>query len=326
MQGRAVRLLMAGFFVGVPVFGQDARDKAPSPATARQAAAVLDLSTFPMVDPDGEPNARVIASQNYSAKGKLLDVARKVRAQLLAAGFRELDGASFAEPYANATYQRAGFLVSLSVSPGNKPDVVSVSLKNHGNLNLQAIPVPAGSKLLYSLPVAIAYVSDLSVEEAGKACRRLLEAQGWEPFGETTVSFFVKKNAVRLQVMVNPAPAQGGKTAIQLVPEQLSADLPAPADAESLQYADSTGGMLFDSRKSQAELIAYFKEVLKGATWEATTENPIRIDFRDHLIFRNPGKELIEIQFYPVDEKIRVDLRYQSAAQVEAAAEAEGKE
>ena len=73
--------------------------------------------------------------------------------------------------------------------------------------------------------------------------------------------------------------------------------------------------MLFDSDRSQEELVRYFKETLGKTKWQATTDNPVQIDFRDHLIFRNPAKEYIEIQFYEVEGKTRVNLKYQNAKQ-----------
>ena len=297
--------------------GQNSPDQQTAqPASAAQAASVLDLSQFPLVDPDGVPGSRVIASQYYSAKGKVKDVANKIRSGLQQAGFKELDGASITDDYASATFEHNGFSVSLSVSPGDKPDVARVAINNHGNVDLAKLPVPAGFKQLYSLPSVVAYLTELDVDEANKECRRLLESQGWEPFGDTSVSFFLRKNAVRLQVMVNQAPAQAGKTAVQISAEQLSADLPIPPDFEWLQYSDSSGGMLFDSRKPQAELVEFFKQALKPLQWEPTTEQPVRIDFRDHLIFRNRDKAMIEIEFYEVDKKTRVDLRYQTPTQV----------
>ncbi len=291
---------------------------AKPPATAEQAATVLDLATFPLVNAVGEANTRVIAAQSYKARGNVLDVAGQLRTALRTAGFEEQSGATFTDNYASGTYLRDGYVITLSVFSGNSPHTVSVALQNHGNVDLTKLPVPAGSRQLYALPAAVTYVSELSLADARQECRRLLADQGWQPFGETAVSFFVKQNAVRLQVMISEAPAQGGKTTIQFSSEQLSVDLPRLPRFESLQYADATCGMLLDSRESQEALVAYFKQALQPAGWQPTTEQPITIDFRDHLIFRNPRHELLELQFYEVDGLTRTDLRFQTAAQVAA--------
>lgn len=318
MRPQVLSVLGVVVLLACPTLADDARPQsAAQAATASQAAAVLDLSTFPLVNPVGEPNARVIASQSYLAEGTVTNVARKIQSALVKLGFKELEGASFSEGYASATYEREGFVVSLSAFPGSAPSTVSVSINNQGNIDLKQLPVPSDAKPLYAFPSTVSYLTDSSVAKTSEECRRLLLEQGWQLFGDTTVSFFVKSNAVRLQVSVNEAPAQGGKTSIQLTSEQLSVDLPEPLYEEFLQFSDSTGGMLFDSPKSQGELVDYFKDALQKWEWEATTEQPIRIGFRDHLIFRNPDKAMIKIKFDDVEGKTRVDLKHQTAAQVE---------
>ncbi len=292
-----------------------AQSKDTKPATAAQAASALDLSQFELIDPVDTPNSQIIAQQSYQAKGIVADVAKRLLANFKKSGCKELDGTTVTDAYASATLQKQGFTFSLMVSEGSKPGTTSVNISNHGNVDLKTLPVPKGSTQLYAFPATIAYTTSASVEETTKECRKLLLAKGWEPFGDTTVSFFVKQNAVLLQVAVSQAPAQDNKTAIQITSEQLSADLPAPPYNGFLQYSDSTGGMLFDSDKSQEELVKFFKETLGKSSWKATTENPVRIDFRDHLIFRNPAKEFIELQFYEVEGKTRVDLKYQNAKQ-----------
>ncbi len=291
-----------------------AQTKTTGPATALQAAAVLDLTQFEAVNPDEKQNAEVIARQSYLSHGKITEIGKKIQANFKKAGCKELDGTNLTDAYGSAMFQKQGFTFSLSLIP-SKPGDVLVSITNHGNVDLKSIPVPNGSTQLYAFPTTIAYVSPLSVAETNKECRKLLLDKGWEMFGETEVSFMVKQNAVQLQVMASEAPAQGNKTVIQMSSEQLSADLPAPPYNGFLQYSDTTGGMLFDSDKSQEDLVTYFKQALGKWKWESTTEKPIRIDFRDHLIFRNPSKEYLELQFYEVEKKTRVDLKYQTAKQ-----------
>jgi hypothetical protein len=310
----AVSILLSGV-----VQSQDAGKQIAEPATAEQAASVLDLSTFPMIDVDVDPEAsqgvQVIAYQSYTSKGAVVDVAKKIQAALVKKGFTESAGASFTEAYASASYQGKGFTVTLTVFPGSKPSTAQVNLQNLGNVNLAKLPMPAGAKLLYSLPAMVSYVSEMPVDKAKSELQSLLLKQGWEKFGDTSASFFVKKNATRLQVMVSEAPGQGGKTAIQVSSEQLSVDLPVPPSFGFLQYADSTGGMIFDTDKSQEEVIAFFKQSLGKTSWKPTTENTVRIGFEDHLIFRNDKKEYLEIKFRNVEGRTQAELKYQTAKQ-----------
>jgi hypothetical protein len=250
----------------------------------------------------------------------VLEVGQKIGTSLKELGWKEMDGALYTEGYTSAMFQKDGFTINTSTSPGTDEGKIFVSISNHGNVDLKQLPIPDGTRVLYAIPMSISYVTDGSIEETNLECKRLLLEQGWEPFGDTTVSFYVKKNAIRLQVMVNQTQADGGKTAIQIFSEQLSFDLPAPPNAIGLAFSDTTGQMTFDSQQSQAEVLDWFKQKLGESDWKPTTENLIKIDFREHLIFRNPAGELIEIAFSEFEGKTRVDLKYQTATQVEALA------
>jgi len=292
------------------------RAQTAEPATAAQAAAVLDLSVFPMVDPADENNSGVIASQSYQAKGKCTAVAGTIQKRLVEAGWTEMPGAAITDEYASVMFQKEGFTVSLSVMPGSEPDKAFVSITNHGNVDLKKLPMPGGAKELYAMPMMAMFMTSSNVADTNAKCKKLLAEQGWEPFGDTTVSFFVKKNAVRLQVMVSESPAEAGKTAIQISCEQLSADLPAPPDALQLQYSDATGQYLFDSPLGKEHWVEYFTTTLGKGGWKPTTENLVKIDFREHLIFRNPQKDMIELQFSEFEGKTRIQVQFQSAALV----------
>jgi hypothetical protein len=299
--------------------GQGSPKQIAEPATAAQAASVLDLTSFPMVDVDTDADAgqktQLIASQSYPAKGTVINVAKKIQAELLKKGFTEAAGASITDDYGSATYVGRGFTITMTVFPGSKPTQSQVNIQNLGNVDLAKLPIPTGAKLLYAMPAVAAYVANAPVDKTKTEMQQLLRAQGWEPFGDTASSFYVKKNAIRLQVMITEAPGLDGKTSIQFSSEQLSVDLPTPPAFVSLQFTDSTGRMLMDSKQSQEEVVSYFKKSLGQIQWKPTTENTVRIGYEDCLIFRNEKKEMIEIKFRQVEGKTRADLRYQTAKQ-----------
>jgi len=287
-----------------------------SPSTAAQAAQVLDLSTFALIEPLDEPNIQIIARQQYRAQLSLPELAQRLQKQLADAGCQELDGASYSETYGSGLYRKADFLWSVSLSPGKTPQETRVNIVNHGNVDLEKLPIPNDSTVMYSFPNSISYKSDLPPEDLQRSYREQWLAAGWELFGETTVSFFVKRQAVIVQVMIQAGPAAtGGKTMVQLTSELMSADLPVPPYSGTCQYSDANGSLLFDSNLSQDELVAFFKQTLGERDWKATTELPIKINFRHHLIFRNPNQEYLELQFQNVEGKVRTDLRYQNARQ-----------
>ncbi len=311
-----VRAFAVAFLIVVTLSSDCSVAQESQPATVAEAAAVLDLTKFPQVDPANEYGTMFVASQRYSSTATVSAAAKKVQQQLLQDGWKELDGSTYTDQYTSASFQKNGFTVSVSVMPNDSKAPAAVYINNHGNVNLKLLPKPAGATELYAFPTSIMLMTDSGVDETNAQYKKLFAENGWEPFGDTTISFFVKKNAVLLQVVISSSPAQPGKSAVQITSAQMSCDLPAPPDAENLQYTDASGQMIFDSSKSQAEWIDWFKTKLGETGWKATTENPLKVDFREYLIFRNPAKELIEISFSKFEEKTRINLRYQTAAQV----------
>ena len=67
---------------------------------------------------------------------------------------------------------------------------------------------------------------------------------------------------------------------------------------------------------SKQDIVDFYRPTLAKAGWQATTEKPIKIDFKDVMIFRNPTKEMLTLEMYDVDAKTRVLLKHQSAAEV----------
>lgn len=198
--------------------------------------------------------------------------------------------------------------------------MLDVSLVLHGNVDLAKLPVPAGLKSQYAGPQVAMYSGDAPVAETAEACRKLLEAEGWQPYGMAGDSLFFKQNAVRLTVYVTAAPALGGKTSVSFSAEQLSADLPAPSDTVQLQYADSTKQVLFDTKATEEAIVAFYRDSLGNAGWKATTDNTLKIDWKSVLIFRNAAKDMLTLEMYPIKDEnvLRVTLKHQSAAEVAA--------
>lgn len=96
----------------------------------------------------------------------------------------------------------------------------------------------------------------------------------------------------------------------------MSTDLPAPADAELLQYTDTPTQLSFDTPTSEQEVAEFYRTTLAKSGWQATTDDLIELDFRKSMIFRNPAMDLLRLQVTDVDGKTRVLLAHMSAVQV----------
>ncbi len=299
-----------------PLAAQAADVPSGSPATVAEAAKAIDLATFPLMAGAKDVQHRNLAGLSYTAQGTVKSVLEFHRKQLLDKQWKELPGGYVSDQDASVTFARDGFLLSMSAYPTGEADATSVTLTSHGNVELGKLPVPPGVKPFFGGPVSTAYIKDASVDQTADACRKLLVAQGWQPYGTAGNTQFFKQNAVRLAATVSAAPAQGGKTVIDYNAVLMSVDLPAPADTDQLQYADVTTQLSFDSKATEHDIADFYRKTLAKADWKATTENPFKIDFKDMLIFRNPQKDMLTLEMRGVDGKTRVSLKHQLAAQV----------
>ena len=291
------------------------------PATVAEAAKVLDLTKFPVPNGITSTRNRSIASLFYEVPGNVKTIFLFQRDQLLKQGWKESPGGTpVTDQLGSATFTRDGFTVSLMVFPSGKAGTVSVTLSNDGNVPAGKLPVPAGAKPLYETPVSAAFMTKESVEKTVEACRKLLLAQGWQPYGNGNAgnSWYFKQNAVRVSAQIAAGTVLSGKTVITYSTEQLSADLPAPEKTENLQYADVTTQLSFDTSRSQDEIASFYRATLSKAGWQPTTDKPVQIDGKNVLAFRNPAGDMLTLEMYTVDGKQRAQLKQQSAAEVAA--------
>jgi hypothetical protein len=161
------------------------------------------------------------------------------------------------------------------------------------------------------------YVTDASVAATQEACRKLFLSDSWHPYGEAGDTRWFKQNGVRISVTVSSAPAQGGKTAITFGSEMMSADLPAPENAEDLRYAETTKELSFETASGKDSVVDFYKKTLSTSAWQPTLDNTVEIDDKPTMIFRNPGKDMLTLSFASERKgRTPVALRYQSAAEI----------
>jgi len=177
-----------------------------------------------------------------------------------------------------------------------------------------------GAKFQYAFPGVSSFVTGAGVEETAAAVRKLLLDHGWQPYGCAGDSTQLKQNAVQHNARVLAPPAQPGTTVINYSATLLSADLPAPPDAESVQYADSIKQLNVEALGTPDDVVAFYRTALAAAGWKPTTENRITNRNVSFMIFRNDTKDMLTVTMRDLAEKkmTRVTLKHQSAAEVEA--------
>jgi len=313
-------LLASGTFLslsGCTSKNKSANEPVQEPATVEQASRVIDLSTFPLVDGAKPPWPRRVAGLSYAATSEVKNGFEFHRKALTSQGWKELPDSSVTGQSASATFSKTGFVLSLSVYPNGQTGIVLISLQNHGNIKPGQLPVPPNTKPVYVGDMTAMYVTEAAVPATADACRKLLLAKGWVPFGGAGDSAYYKRNAIQVTATVSVAPAQGGKTMISYSRELLSADLPAPSDAEEMRYIDPTLELSFETTSNKEAVVAFYRKTLATTKWEPTLDHLVEIDGKDEMIFRNPAKDMLTLVFSSNRRgKLPVSLQFQSAAEI----------
>ena len=291
-------------------------DAIKTPATVEQAARVLDLSTFPLMDGAKSAESRHVANLSYVAPGdpkKALEFHRKAFG---AQDWKELPNSTISDESASAMFSRDGFVVSLSVIPFEATGV-AVRLQNLGNVKPGKLPVPPNAKPVYQGDSTAMYDTTAAVAATADAIRNLFVAQGWVLYGNAGDSDYFKQNAILATSTVSSAPAQGGKTMIQYSNQLISADIPAPPNVEDLRYVDEPPELTFATANQDA-IVDFYRKTLAAAGWKSTMDKMVDVDNKPTMIFRNPAKDMITLSM-PYDYgggKLGVSVRFQSAAEI----------
>jgi hypothetical protein len=281
-------------------------DAIKTPATVEQAARVLDLSTFPLMDGAKPLESPQVANLFYLATGDVKTAVEFNRKALVGQGWKELP---------NAMFSRDGFVVFVSVTP-NGDGSLQVRLQNQGNVKPGKLPVPPNAKPVYVGDSTAMYETEAAVPATVDACRNLLVAQGWVPYGDAGDSAVFKQNANLVTATVSSAPAQGGKTVIQYTNQLISADIPAPPNVEDLRYVDEPPELTFATANQDA-IVDFYRKTLATAGWKSTMDHMVDVDEKPTMIFRNPAKDMLTLAASGVLRgKLLFSVRFQSAAEI----------
>jgi uncharacterized glyoxalase superfamily protein PhnB len=293
----------------------DSANAIKTPATVEQAARVLDLSAFPLMDGAKSAESRHVANLSYVAPGdpkKALEFHRKTFG---AQGWKELPNSTISDESASAMFARDGFVASLSVIPF-EATAVTVRLQNLGNVKPGKLPVPSNAKPVYVGEPTAMYSTESAVAATADAIRNLFLAQGWLAYGKAGDSDFFKQNAILATATVSSASAQGGKTMIQYSTQLISSDIPAPPNVDDLRYVDEPPELTFATMNQDA-IIDFYRKALAAAGWKSTMDKMVDVDEKPTMIFRNPAKEMLTLATTGMlGGKLLVSVRFQSAAEI----------
>jgi len=291
-------------------------DAIKTPATVEQAAKILDLSTFPLMDGAKPLELPQVANLFYLATGDVKTAFEFNRKALLAQGWKELPNSSVTDQSGSAMFSRSGFVVFVTVTPHGEPGSVQVRLLNQGNVKPGKLPVPPNAKPVYVGDSTAMYETEAAVPATVDACRNLFIAQGWVPYGDAGDSAVFKQNANLATATVSSAPAKGGKTTIQYTTQLISADIPAPPNVEELRYVDEPPELTFTTANQDA-IVDFYSKTLATAGWKSTMDKMVDVDEKPTMIFRNAAKEMLTLAATGVlSGKHLFSVRFQSAAEI----------
>lgn len=301
--------------------------KAAEPATPEQAAKVIDLRTFPLMEGGQVGGMHTLGILMYEAPGTPKAAFEFQRRELVKRGFQEQPGGYLSDDTNTALFTKEGFRVSASSGSGREKGHASITLVNDGNVDLGKLPVPPGVKPFYPRPTEASYTTSAKVAETAEACRKLLIAANWQPYGRSSVDdndgssmHYFKRNGIQLHLWVMTTPAEGGKTLIRYSTDLLQVDLPAPPEmATAADYTDSQKTLRFDAPKETTDaIVAFYQQQMPKLGWKATTDHAIRDDNKktQFLIFRNAAKELLSLDMAELSDIVRVELSHQTAEEL----------
>jgi len=259
---------------------------ATRPAPVVVEAKPINLGKLATFD-GAELTGMSAANASYKAKGDVKAVYEFHRKQFVSLGWKETPETSVTEQSASATFTGAGYKISASVYSAGTPGSVEVMLHNHGNVDLSKLPLPQGTKPFYVGPLTAMHVTEASVADTAEAVRKLLTGVGWEPHGNEGDSWHYKQGLNRLSATISSAPAQGGKTMIHYGCELMTGDLPAPPDAQGVQYVGTQKRLTFETAADKDAVVAYYKQALGKTGWKPNREETIQVDDKDEMVFRN---------------------------------------
>jgi hypothetical protein len=300
------------------------------PATPEQAARVLDLRKFARVPGSAPPSLKSLGTLMYGAPVTPKEAFEFQKKELGKLGFKELPGGYQAADNYSGHFSHQGFKVSVSTSPPygeqNKSIRSMVTLVNRGNVDLSKLPVPPGVKPFHPGGQEASYTTTAKPAEMAAACRKLLLAAGWEPYGQSAANpnqpdssmQHFKKNGIKLQVWVMTTPADGGKTLIRYSTDLLSVDLPAPPEVEDPRFDDSQKKLRFAVPLDKAAgVYAFYRERLAKQGWQATTDKPVEDGRKSFQVYRNAQKDYLSLDLIASSASVDVTLSHLTALELE---------
>lgn len=303
-------IFLFGFALATFVCSPSARaeGKTASAGTVSEAIDAVDLTKVPLVEGADLPVKQSIGKLTYTIPG---DVRVKAfafhREQLLNAGWTQEQNRSNIE----GTFRKDGYAVTLSTGT-YQAGHVTVKMENHGNVDLAKLPMPSGSKELAFTIESARFLTITAPEATKKAFAKSLSAKGWQPYGAEKDVLYFKQNAIRLAARIYPHEQLNGRTLIDIKPELLEHDLPAPLDATDLKYDDVAGKLTFDTKSKPDAVAQFYTKELTKKGWKSGAKTLTKATAGQTMKFQNPAEAPLTLLVSTTGAATHVELQQES--------------
>lgn len=333
MSGRVVflrglfgSLLWAALLTGCGP-GSAAPGGATEPVGLQQLASVIDLTKLPTIDGATSDQLQATSLQ-CKAPVSVREAADFYLKKLTAMGWqpsREPGGNTVSDSYAAVSLTKGGYLLSLSVMPGDTPKDSRVVLENHGNLDTRTLPRVEKAEDVFGSQITTIYFTPAKVAETSDTLRRILTAAGWQEYdlahsqkadNPDFCSMTFRKKACNLTVAVSTAPAKPDKTSVQYAVSTFSHEMPTPADARHVEVQDRQWYLACEVPRDLAAVAEYYRAAMPDVGFKGKPyETPI--DKNLTMSFRSEEGDVVVVDLKPLDERsTQATLRGFSAATI----------
>ena len=252
-------------------------------ATVQQAHRVIDLRK--LKEPAGAKPIQASPTQvSLTSTDSLSELKTFYERQLKSLGWEPVKSetaAPLTDEYGQLEFTKDGFQLGVTLSRYAGSNETSIGISNYGNLNAQDLPSPPESQKLFGNAMSVLYITAKDVATAADECIAQLEEAGWQAYqhpytmiteNNSQRTLTLKKNGIGLSVYITVAPAQQNQTSVQYSLQMLGDDLPAPQDAQAIEFLESPLQLSCDTTEGIQDTLSFYREALTSQGWQETGE------------------------------------------------------
>jgi hypothetical protein len=231
------------------------------------------------------------------------------------------------EESASAQLNKGDDSIFLSIVPYGDPSDTKRPAERQFNVDCLAtcdsgkLPRLAGAEPGYASKISSVYFTDMKVAATAASVKILLVANGWQPYTKPYTIVPALRDRIReqyrkegnsLRVLVSPRPGKEKKpgnqnaSAVEYVIGAIGHELPAPQDANDVQFDDATCLMKCSVPRDIEPVAKYYQEAMTALGFEVA--RILADESKTVMVCKSPDQE-ISIDLIYVGANTQVELR-----------------